>query len=181
MFKVLFVCMANICRSPIAESTARSIAKSEGLSHLYQFDSAGTLGLFSGQPPDPRAQQIAARHGYTVAGIKARAITRKDFERFDLILAMDRKVLFSLDEVCPPEHRGKLKLYLEQLPDSAIDEVPDPYYGNLDGFEHVLSLCERTTRVLLSKPSSINPSQSGVGATRKFLAHLKRLFSDHKE
>lgn len=181
MFKVLFVCMANICRSPIAESTARSIAESEGFSHLYEFDSAGTLGLFSGQAPDIRAQQTATKHGYTMAGIKARTIALKDFEKFDLILAMDRVVLFSLHGICPPEHRSKLQLYLEHLPDSAVDEVPDPYYGNLDGFEHVLDLCERTTRALLSKFSSMDPSQSGITDTTKILGRLRQLISRLKQ
>jgi len=159
MIRVLFVCMANICRSPMAESVARTIAESEGVSALYEFDSAGTMGHFSGQAPDDRAQQIVTRHGYTMAGIKARMISLRDFERFDLILAMDRKVFFSLHGICPVEHRHKLQLFLDYLPDEAVDEVPDPYYGNLDGFEHVLDLCEKATRALLATSPSMIASQ----------------------
>lgn len=180
MPRILFVCVANICRSPIAESTARSIAESEGVSHLYEFDSAGTLGHFSGQPPDPRAQQIAAKHGYTMAGIKARAITPKDFERFDLILAMDRMVLFSLQGICPSEHRGKLQLYLEHLPNTAVDEVPDPYYGNLDGFEHVLDLCEKTTHALLVHDSMMQVPQPRKAGITKIFGHIRQLINRQK-
>lgn len=180
MPRILFVCVANICRSPIAESIARSIAESEGVSRLYEFDSAGTLGHFSGQPPDPRALQIASRHGYTMAGIKARAITLKDFERFDLILAMDKMVLFSLQGICPSEHRGKLQLYLEYLPNAAVNEVPDPYYGNLDGFEHVLDLCEKTTHALLAKDSIMLALQSGKAGITRIFWHLRQLINRQK-
>lgn len=180
MPRILFVCVANICRSPIAESTARSIAESEGVSHLYEFDSAGTLGHFSGQPPDPRAQQIAAKHGYTMAGIKARAITPKDFEKFDLILAMDKMVLFSLHEICPSEHRRKLQLYLRLLPNASIDEVPDPYYGNLDGFEHILDLCEKATQALLIKGSMMQAPKSGKSGITRISGYLRQLISRQK-
>lgn len=181
MIRVLFVCMANICRSPMAESVARSLAESEGMSGLYEFDSAGTVGHFSGQPPDDRARQIVTRHGYTMTGIKARTITLRDFERFDLILAMDRKIFFSLHRICPLEHRGKLQLFLAHLPDSTVDEVPDPYYGNLDGFEHVLDLCEKTTRALLAKSSPMNISQLETEDVGGFLRRIKQLLGRRKE
>ena len=180
MIRVLFVCMANICRSPMAESVARTIAESEGVSALYEFDSAGTMGHFSGQAPDDRAQQVVTRHGYTMAGIKARMISLRDFERFDLILAMDRKVFFSLHGICPVEHRHKLQLFLDYLPDKAGDEVPDPYYGNSEGFEHVLNLCEKAIRALLAKSPSTTGAQTEAADGRGTFRRIKELLGGSK-
>lgn len=176
MIRILFVCMANICRSPMAESVARTIAESKGMSDLYEFDSAGTMRHFSGQAPDDRAQQVLARHGYAMTGIKARMISLKDFERFDLILAMDRKVFFSLHGICPVEHRHKLQLFLDYLPDQTVDDVPDPYYGNRDGFEHVLELCEKATRTLLEQAHSTTGVQLEVADGRGIFQRIKQLF-----
>lgn len=164
----------------MAESVARTIAESEGVSNLYEFDSAGTMGHFSGQAPDDRAQQIVTRHGYTMAGIKARMISLRDFERFDLILAMDRKVFFSLHGICPVEHRRKLRLFLDYLPDKAVDEVPDPYYGNPDGFEHVLDLCEKAIRALLAKSSSTTGAQPETADGRGIFKRIKQLLGAGK-
>ncbi len=177
MTRILFVCVANICRSPIAESVARSIAKSEGIVEFFQFDSAGTIGNFAGQAPDDRARQVLTERGYVMSGIKARTITLKDFEKFDLILAMDRKILFSLQRICPPAHRNKLHLLLEYLANEADGEVPDPYYGNLAGFEHVLDICEQAVRPLLAKHTSMKPASEKSVDDQGILKRIKQLFS----
>lgn len=163
----------------MAESVARSIAKSEGIAEFFQFDSAGTIGNFAGQAPDDRARQILTERGYTMSGIKARMIALKDFEKFDLILAMDRKILFSLQRICPLAHRSKLHLFLEYLESESDGEVPDPYYGNLAGFEHVLDLCEQAVRHLLEMHTSMKPAGLNGDDGRGILGRLKQLFS-HK-
>lgn len=176
MTRILFVCTANICRSPIAESVARSIAKTEGIADLFQFDSAGIIGSFVGQPPDDRARQILTERGYVVSGIKARTVTLKDFERFDLILAMDRKILFSLQRICPLAHRDKLHLLLDHLANEPYGEVPDPYFGNLTGFEHVLDLCEQAIRPLLAKRASIRSTEENGINSQGILGQIKQVF-----
>jgi len=140
--KVLFVCTGNICRSPTAEGVARGLAQKHGLDHLFEFDSAGTHGYHVGDPPDPRSIAVAARRGYDLAPLRARRVTEFDFIRFDRLLAMDRGHLESLRRSCPPPHRGKLGMFLDFGQGFDADEVPDPYYGDARGFEHVLDLVE---------------------------------------
>ncbi len=140
--KVLVVCTGNICRSPTAEGVLRHLAHESGVS--LHVDSAGTHGYHVGEPPDERAQRHAARRGYDLSALRARRIERADFEAFDLILAMDRGHLRILERLCPPGHRGKLRLFLEDR------EVPDPYYEGPEGFERVLDLVESGARGLLA-------------------------------
>lgn len=140
--RLLFVCMGNICRSPTAEGVVRKQLQKAGLSRQVEVDSAGTQRYQTGRPPDARAQKAALRRGYDISGLKARRVSAADFARFDRILAMDRDNLDMLQHDCPPEHRHKLGLLLEYSKRSAEREVPDPYYGNHAGFEHVLDLIE---------------------------------------
>ena len=140
--KVLFVCTGNICRSPTAEGVARALSAQRGVEHLYEFDSAGTHGNHVGKPPDPRAVAAAMRRGYDLAPLRARRVTEFDFVRFDYLLAMDSQHLEFLQHACPPEHRKKLGLFLNFSESFDLDEVPDPYYGGAQGFEHVLDLVE---------------------------------------
>ncbi len=139
---VLFVCTGNICRSPTAEGVARGLAAKHGVDHLFEFDSAGTHGYHVGDPPDPRTIAAAARRGYDLTPLRARRVTEFDFIRFDRLLAMDREHLESLRRSCPPAHRGKLGMFLDFSQRFEADEVPDPYYGDARGFEHVLDLVE---------------------------------------
>lgn len=142
---ILFVCLGNICRSPSAEAVARSLARRQGLDGAVSFDSAGTGSWHIGDPPDPRAQAAAAARGIALDG-RARQVSRRDFERFDLLVAMDRSVLATLRELAPEESaRAKVRL----LPGE--HEVPDPYYGGPDGFERVLDLLEVRCAELLSE------------------------------
>ncbi|WP_313951761.1 low molecular weight protein-tyrosine-phosphatase [Accumulibacter sp.] len=150
-YRILFVCMGNICRSPIAEAVTRSMAQREGLTAMVETDSAGTHGHFhAGEAPDPRARRVAAKRGYDLSRIRARRVAEADFDRFDRILAMDEDNLALLRRQCPEESHAKLGLFLAYAPDLGITEVPDPYYGGEEGFERVLELCELAARGLLS-------------------------------
>ena len=147
--RVLFVCLGHICRSPTAEGVLRALAAREAPDLALEVDSAGTAAYHVGQPPDPRTRAAAARRGYDLSTLRARSIESADFERFDLILAMDRENLTVLRQRAPAHARERLHLLLEFAPD-APDEVPDPYYGGPNGFEEVLDLVEAATRGLLA-------------------------------
>lgn len=142
MTKLLIVCMGNICRSPMAQAVFSKQLLDAGLSRKISVDSAGTHASRVGERPDPRADSALLRRGYSTGRIRSRKIEAEDFQKFDLILAMDSDNLTSLRESCPAQFLAKIKLFLdfETLP---IDtDVPDPYYGNAQGFERVLDLCE---------------------------------------
>jgi protein-tyrosine phosphatase len=147
--RILFVCMGNICRSPSAEVVFRTLAEREAPELVLEVDSAGTAGYHVGEPPDPRTQAAAARRGYDLSARRARVVAPSDFERFDLILAMDRDNLAVLQRRKPTRATSQLKLFLEYLPESGTVEVPDPYYGGPNGFEEVLDLVEAASRSLL--------------------------------
>lgn len=146
--RLLFVCMGNICRSPTAEGVVRVHLEKAGLAGEVEIDSAGTHGYHIGKPPDVRAQKAAAARGYDLSGLRARRVTSADFSRFDRILAMDRDNLENLRRDCPVELQHKLGLFLEHAAGFAEREVPDPYYGGTNGFEHVLNLIEDAARGL---------------------------------
>lgn len=148
--RILFVCLGNICRSPTAEAVVRTLAAREAPELTLELDSAGTADYHVGQPPDPRTRAAAARRGYDLSALRARMVEAADFERFDLILAMDRENLKVLRRSAPAHTHERLRLFLEFAPESAPREVPDPYYGGSNGFEEVLDLVEEATRGLLA-------------------------------
>lgn len=148
---VLFVCMGNICRSPIAEGVFRRAVAKAGLIERVQIDSAGTHGYHAGEPPDRRALLAAKSRGYDIATLRARQIEREDFARFDWIFAMDQANMRELVELRPPDYAGHLGLYLDLLPEVGVREMPDPYFGGPEGFERVLDLTERVTPALLAR------------------------------
>ncbi len=148
---VLFVCLGNICRSPTAEGVFRAVAQREGLADCVLAASAGVGDWHVGSPPDRRAVQAAHRRGYDLSGLRARQIERADFERFGWILAMDRSVLAELEALRPDDFGGYLGLYLDLAPAIGMREVPDPYYGGPEGFEHVLDLVEAASNALVEK------------------------------
>lgn len=150
MRSVLFVCTGNICRSPTAEGVFRKMVVDGGLSHLITADSAGTVGYHVGEPPDPRSQAAAARRGYELARLRARRVVRTDFERFDLVLAMDFGHREVLARLAPEGGQQKLRMLLEYAQAAPSLEVPDPYYGGPQGFEVVLDLIEDASRGLLA-------------------------------
>ena len=147
--RILFVCLGNICRSPTAEAVLRALAAREAPELGLEVDSAGTAGYHVGEPPDPRMRAAAARRGYDLEALRARIVEPGDFERFDLILAMDRENLAVLHRRVPEQARERVRLFLEFSPQREPEEVPDPYYGGPNGFEEVLDLVEATARELL--------------------------------
>lgn len=149
MVKVLFVCLGNICRSPMAEGVFRDLVARAGLSEQIHIDSAGTHAYHVGEPPDPRAQEAARRRGVDISGLQGRQAVRRDFEVFDYILAMDRENHANLLAICPRGQEHKLRLFLEFAPGRPEQEVPDPYYGGAHGFERVLDMVEEAGRGLL--------------------------------
>jgi protein-tyrosine phosphatase len=146
---VLMVCLGNICRSPTAEAVLRAIAAREAPELRIHIDSAGTADYHIGSPPDKRSQAAALRRGYDMSSLRARRVELADFERFDLILAMDRANFEELQRSAPRAHRERVRLFLEFAPDALTHEVPDPYYGGPNGFEEVLDLVEAASRGLL--------------------------------
>ena len=116
---------------------------------VLEIDSAGTAGYHVGELPDRRTREAAARRGYDLSALRARVVEPDDFEHNDLILAMDRENLRSLERRAPAEARDRLRLFLEFAPETGISDVPDPYYGGPNGFEDVLDLIEAASRGLL--------------------------------
>ncbi len=147
--RVLFVCMGNICRSPTAEGVFRRVVENAGLAHAIHIDSAGTHSYHVGEPPDARARAAAARRGIELDHLRARKALRQDFEQFDYILAMDRDNLHLLRQLDDGQGRAELRLFLDFARRFDTDEVPDPYYGGDQGFEHVLDLIEDASEGLL--------------------------------
>jgi protein-tyrosine phosphatase len=140
--RILLVCMGNICRSPMAEAVLRRMLERNGLAAGTTVDSAGTHDFNIGLPPDPRARLTALRRGYDMAGRRARQVQKADFADFDMILAMDRRNLATLEADCPVQHRHKLALLLDYASGLDADEVPDPYGEPQEGFERVLDMIE---------------------------------------
>ena len=149
MTRLLMVCMGNICRSPMAQIVMLRLAEQAGLGRNIQVDSAGTHVGRGSEPPDPRAKTVLTARGYAVGKLRSRPVGEQDFDRYDLILAMDQANLNNLRILCPTEQAHKLRLFLEFAPDLELREVPDPYYSNLQGFERVLELCEAGARGLV--------------------------------
>lgn len=149
MTQVLFVCTGNICRSPTAEGIFSKLVSDAGLAHLVSAESAGTHGYHVGEPPDPRAQDAAARRGYDLSGLRARRVLQEDFHRFDLVLAMDREHEAILARMAQPSSGHRLRLMMSYARRFSQDEVPDPYYGGPRSFELVLDMLEDASRGLL--------------------------------
>lgn len=150
--RVCFVCLGNICRSPTAEGVLRLAVERAGLSGQVVIDSAGTGGWHVGERPDPRTCAAAARRGIDLDHL-GRQFRREDFARFDLILAMDEANRRALLAMAPDDAaRAKVRLFRSFDPASPPGaEVPDPYYGGEDGFEHVLDICEAASAGLVDE------------------------------
>lgn len=144
MIRILFVCLGNICRSPTAEGVMRHLVREAGLEDEIAIDSAGTGSYHVGAAPDARSTAAAARRGITLDGA-ARQVTARDFEAFDLILAMDRENLRELRRRAPAGTEQKVRLLCGDV------DVPDPYYGGERGFDAVLDQVEAACRRLLAE------------------------------
>ncbi|MDP5253706.1 MULTISPECIES: low molecular weight protein-tyrosine-phosphatase [unclassified Vibrio] len=155
LLKVLVVCMGNICRSPTAQAIIDKRCRDAGLA--IEIDSAGTINYHRGQSPDRRAIQAAQSRGYDLNGLKARQVTRQDFDDFDLILAADLDNLADLKAMASREQRGKIHLLLAY---AKLGErvIPDPYYGRNEGFDEVIDLLEQASDNLITLWSHAQPS-----------------------
>lgn len=145
---VLFVCLGNICRSPLAEGVFRALVRERGLDERFRVDSAGTGAWHVGEPPDGRSIEVARRNGVSLDGQRARRVEPADFEAFDLIVAMDRSNLRNL-ETMTDGSGARLLLLRDHDPDPGDGEVPDPYYGGPGGFDAVYEMVRRSAEALL--------------------------------
>ncbi|MBR2690702.1 MAG: low molecular weight phosphotyrosine protein phosphatase [Aquamicrobium sp.] len=158
---ILFVCLGNICRSPLAEGVFRDVLASRGLEHRFVLDSAGTGGWHAGSAPDPRSVEIAARHGIDISSQQARKVALDDFSRFDLILGMDRSNVADLKAAAPHEARERIHLFLEFAGDRGR-EVPDPYYGGAEGFASVYRMIRDASEAIATRlDGRVAASESG--------------------
>ena len=152
MVRLCFVCLGNICRSPIGEGVMRQLLQEAGLNEVVDVDSAGTAGYHAGEPPDARARAAGRRFGVEVSG-RARQFKSTDFERFDYVLAMDRANFDDLGQLAPNPH-AREKLHLLRSFDVAAPpgaSVPDPYYGDDDDFDDVVRICQAACAPLLER------------------------------
>ncbi|NIR32120.1 MAG: low molecular weight phosphotyrosine protein phosphatase [Gammaproteobacteria bacterium] len=150
MVKTLFVCMGNICRSPMAQGIMEHRVRERGWSEWLVVDSAGTHDFHVGKPPDPRAVAALLGRGVAIGAQRARRVVPGDFEIFDYVLAMDRANYEILQAACPPAVVHKVHLLLDFAAGIGEKEIPDPYYGGALGFERVLDLVELGVEGLLA-------------------------------
>lgn len=143
--------MGNICRSPTAEAVFRHYVESAGMSEHILTDSAGTHDYHIGDKPDARAQHAARQRGYDMSELRGRQVEEDDFRHFDYVLAMDSANLAILQRITPPDSDTRARLFLEYARHHHEREVPDPYYGGADGFEHVLDMVEDAAQGLLEE------------------------------
>lgn len=148
-YSVLFVCTGNICRSPTAEIVLRAKVRAAGLQDRVEIGSAGTTDYHAGGPADERSTAHARLRGYDLSSHRARQVEPRDFERFDLILALDEGHLDELLADCPPAQRSRIKRLMEFAPAGLPRDVADPYYGGRQGFETVLDHIEAACDGLL--------------------------------
>ena len=141
-FAILMCCMGNICRSPTAEGVLRAKLDTAGLADRVELDSAGTHNYHVGRAPDARSQRHALQRGYDLSALRARQVSVADFTRFDLVLAMDHANMSALRALHPDVSPDRLRLLMSFATAHRADEVPDPYYGEGDGFERVLDYIE---------------------------------------
>lgn len=154
--RILFVCMGNICRSPSAEGVFRRVLQTRAPDLQVEIDSAGTHEYHVGSAPDRRAIAAASRRGIDLSSLRARHVSDEDFERFDLILAMDEDNLRELQRRARADVRDRIRLVMEFAPAAIARNVPDPYYGGPEGFEHVLDLLEEAAQGLIDHLRSLD-------------------------
>jgi protein-tyrosine phosphatase len=148
--RILFICLGNICRSPMAVGVFRRLVEEQGLADRFEIDSAGLGDWHVGQAPDTRAQAAARARGLDISRQCARQVRPEDFAYFDLLLVMDRSNRAELACLAPLEARSKIRHFLDFAPEIGTKDVPDPFFGGAEGFDHALDLIEAAARGLLA-------------------------------
>ncbi len=151
MYSILFVCTGNICRSPTAEAVFWHIVRARDLGAHFHIDSAGTQAYHVGEPPDYRSIEAALEQGVMMEGQQARKVSARDFDEFTHILALDRGHYVELGRMAPSSARAALALLLDYHEDYKGQDVPDPYYGGKEDFEHTYQLIEKGVGALLDQ------------------------------
>lgn len=150
-YRIVFVCLGNICRSPMADVVMHRLVDDAGLADRVEIASAGTGDWHIGEAADPRTLEILTRHGYDGSTHRARQFTTADFDDYDLIVAMDDSNVAGLREIAPPGGMDKVRLLLSYDETAPVREVPDPWYGGEDGFATALALVQQGCRALLDE------------------------------
>ncbi|HET7730101.1 MAG TPA: low molecular weight protein-tyrosine-phosphatase [Usitatibacter sp.] len=148
---ILVVCTGNICRSPTGEGVLRHLVEKRGLAGKVHVRSAGTHDYHVGEGPDPRTVRHAKKRGYDLSPLRASQVGPEDFHRYDYILAMDRTHMRILRQIAPPEAKARLGMFLEASARWKGEDVPDPYYGGVEGFERVLDMVEEAAERWLDR------------------------------
>lgn len=149
--KVMFVCMGNICRSPSAEAVFRYHVESSNLAHSVEVASSGTHNYHVGDSADPRSYKAALKRGVNISAHRAQHLKTEHFRDYDYILVMDDANYSHVTNLCPPQYLEKVHYFMDFAPQIGVREVPDPYLGGEEGFEHVLDLIEAATAGLMSE------------------------------
>ncbi|WP_137157117.1 low molecular weight protein-tyrosine-phosphatase [Rhizobium sp. FKL33] len=159
--KILFVCLGNICRSPLGEGILRHQAEARGLSRLVSTDSAGTGGWHQGEAPDRRSIAVGRQHGVDISTLRARKLKTSDFTGFDMIFAMDRSNLRDIVRVAPHDSSADIHLFMDFVSGEQRD-VPDPYYGDERDFQDVYAMLDAGCAKLLD---FLHPDSRPAGAS----------------
>lgn len=149
--RVLFVCLGNICRSPLAEGVFRAAVARRGLEARFEVDSCGTGGWHAGEGPDRRSVDVARRHGFDISRQRARQLAPDDFDSFEWLVAMDRSNERTILQRKPARSTAKVLRILSLSPDAPGPDVPDPYYGGPGGFDDVYDLLDAACERLLDE------------------------------
>jgi len=162
---ILFVCLGNICRSPLAEGVLGAVLTDRRMGHDIALDSAGTGGWHAGEEPDRRSIAVAAKHGVDISGQRARKVLPEDFSRFDLILGMDKANVRDLKALAPPAVSDRIHLYLDFATGKARD-VPDPYYDGAEAFASVYRMIREASEALAKRlEASASPTSGQASST----------------
>ena len=164
--RVLFVCLGNICRSPLAEGVFRSYVEGDALAEVFEIDSAGTGPWHVGEQPDPRMRATARQRGLDISGQRGRQLQRQDLLYYDHVFVMDKHNLHDSLVLDPDgDHGTRVRLFREFDPEPDDYQVPDPYTGGQSGFDHVYAIVDRTSKAILERLKSIY-SLNGMAANR---------------